>query len=69
MPLILNRISKILLLHFEIITVKEVVSSDFWTISVRINCINRQIRPKNQKIVVWGAKIFALVVWGTIKKR
>jgi hypothetical protein len=57
MPLILNRISKIPLLHFEILTVKGGVFSDFWPISVRINGINRRMGPKNQKVVVWGARI------------
>jgi hypothetical protein len=40
------------LLHFEILTVKGWVFSGFWPISVRINGINRRMRPKNQKVVV-----------------
>jgi hypothetical protein len=57
MPSILNRNPKILLLHFEILTVKGDVFSGFWSISVRINGINRRMGPKNQKVVVWGAII------------
>jgi hypothetical protein len=57
MQLILNRIPKIPLPHFEILTVKGGVFSDFWPIFVRINGINRRIGPKNQKVVVWGARI------------
>jgi hypothetical protein len=57
MPSILNRIPEIPLLHFEILTVKRGVFSDFWQISVRINDINRRMGPKNQKVVVWGARI------------
>jgi len=47
MPLILNRIPKILLLHFEILTVKGGVFSGFWPISVRISGIKDG----------WGQKI------------
>jgi hypothetical protein len=47
MPLILNIISKIPLLYFEILTVKGGVFSGFWPIYVRINGINRRMRPKN----------------------
>jgi hypothetical protein len=57
MPSILNKNSKIPLLHFEIPTVKGGVFSDFWPISVRIDGINRRMGPKNQKVVVWGARI------------
>jgi hypothetical protein len=57
MPSILNRIPKIPLLHFEILTVKGGVFSDFLSISVRIDGINRRMGPKNQKVVVCGAKI------------
>jgi hypothetical protein len=57
MPSILNRNPKILLLHFEIPAVKGWVFSSFWLISVRIEGINRRMGPKNQKIVVWGARI------------
>jgi hypothetical protein len=57
MPSILNKNSKIPLLHFEIPTVKGGVFSDFWPISVRIDGINRRMGPKNQKWVVWGARI------------
>jgi hypothetical protein len=41
---------KIPLLHFEILTVKRRVFSGFWSISVRINGINRRMGPKNQKV-------------------
>jgi hypothetical protein len=51
MPSILNRNSKIPLLHFEISTVKGGVFSGFWPISVRIDGINRRMRPKNKKMV------------------
>jgi hypothetical protein len=57
MPSILNKIPKIPLLHFEILTVKGGVFSDFLSISVRIDGINRRMGPKNQKVVVWGARI------------
>jgi hypothetical protein len=57
MPSILNRNLKIPLIHFEILTVKGGVFLSFWPISVRIEGINRQIGPKNQKVVVWGAII------------
>jgi hypothetical protein len=57
MPSILNRIPKIPLIHFEIPTVKGGVFSGFWPIYVRIDGINRRMGPKNQKIVVWGARI------------
>jgi hypothetical protein len=57
MPSILNRNPKIPLLHFEIPTVKGGVFLGFWLISVRIDDINRRIGPKNQKVVVWGARI------------
>jgi hypothetical protein len=66
MPSILNRIPKIPFLHFEILTVKGGVFSDFWPISVRINGINRRMRPKNQKVVVWGVGVQVLVVRGAI---
>jgi hypothetical protein len=66
MPLILNRIPKIPLLHFEILTVKGGVFSDFWPISVRINGINRRMGPKNHKVVVWGVRVQVLVVRGAI---
>jgi hypothetical protein len=56
MPSILNRIPKIPLLHFEILTVKGGVFSDFWSISVRINGTNKRMGPKNQKVVVWGGQ-------------
>jgi hypothetical protein len=58
MPSILNRIPKIPLLHFENPTVKRWVFSGFWPISVRIDGINRRMRLKNKKMVVWGAKIY-----------
>jgi hypothetical protein len=54
MPSILNRNPKIPLIHFEIPTVKGGVFSDFLPISVRIDGINRRMRPKNQKVIVWG---------------
>jgi hypothetical protein len=57
MPSILNKNSKIPLLHFEILKVKGGVFSGFWLISVRIDGINRRMGPKNQKVVVWGARI------------
>jgi hypothetical protein len=57
MPSILNRNPKIPLQHFEIPTVKEGVISGFWPISVRIDGINRRMGPKNQKVVVWRARI------------
>jgi hypothetical protein len=57
MPSILNRNPKIPLLYFEILTVKGGVFSGFWPISVRIDGINRRMRSKNQKVVVWGARI------------
>jgi hypothetical protein len=66
MPSILNRIPKIPFLHFEILTVKGGAFSDFWPISVRINGINRRMRPKNQKVVVWGVGVQVLVVRGAI---
>jgi hypothetical protein len=69
MPLILNRIPKIPLLHFEILTVKGGVFSDFWPISVRINGINRRMGPKNQKVVVWGVRVQVLVVRGAIRRK
>jgi hypothetical protein len=69
MPLILNRIPKIPFLHFEIITVKGGVFSDFWLISVRINGINRRMGPKNQKVVVWGVRVQVLVVRGAIRRK
>jgi hypothetical protein len=49
MPSILNRNSKIPLLHFEILTVKGGVFSDFWPISVRIDGINRRMGPKKSE--------------------
>jgi hypothetical protein len=57
MPSILNKNSKIAFLHFEILTVKGGVFSGFWPISVRIDGINRRMRPKNQKVIVLGARI------------
>jgi hypothetical protein len=69
MPSILNRILKIPLLQFEILTVKGGVFSNFWPISVRINSINRQMRPKNQKVVVWGIGVQVLVVRGAIRRK
>jgi hypothetical protein len=69
MPSILNRIPKILLLHFEILTVKGVVFSGFGPISVRINGINRRMRPKNQKVIVWGVGVKVLVVRGAIRRK
>jgi hypothetical protein len=69
MPLILNRIPKIPFLHFEIITVKGGVFSDFWLIFVRINGINRRMGPKNQKVVVWGVRVQVLVVRGVIRRK
>jgi len=68
MPSILNRNPKIPLLHFEIPTVKGGVFSGFWAkrvtcrahdqISVRIDGINGRMGPKDQKMVVWGAKMY-----------
>jgi hypothetical protein len=49
MSLILKRIPKIPLLHFEILTVKGGVFSGFWPISVRINGINRRMSQKIRK--------------------
>jgi hypothetical protein len=46
MPLILNRILKIPLLNFEILTVNGGVFSSFWPISIKINGINRRMGPK-----------------------
>jgi hypothetical protein len=69
MPSILNRIPKIPLLHFEILTVKGGVFSGFWPISVRINSINRRMGPKNQKVVVWGVGVQVLVVRGAIRRK
>jgi hypothetical protein len=66
MLLILNRIPKIPLLHFEILTVKGGVFLNFWPISVRINGINRRMGPKNQKMVVWGVGVQVLIVRGAI---
>jgi hypothetical protein len=69
MPSILNRIPKIPILHFEILTVKVGVFSGFWPISVRINGINRRMGPKNQKVVVWGVGVQVLVVRGAIRRK
>jgi hypothetical protein len=69
MPSILNRIPKIPLLHFEILTVKGGVFSGFWLNYVRINGINRRMRPKNQKVVVWGVGVQVLVVQGAIRRK
>jgi hypothetical protein len=69
MPSILNRIPKIHLKHFEILTVKGGVFLGFWPISVRINCINRWMGPKNQKVVVWGVGVQVLVVRGAIRRK
>jgi hypothetical protein len=68
MPSILNRISKIPLIHFEILTVKGGVFSGFWPISVRINDTNRRMGPKNQKVVVWGVGVQVFVVRGAIRR-
>jgi hypothetical protein len=62
MSLILNKILKIPILHFEILTVKGGVFSGFWPIFVRINGINRRMGPKNQKVVIWGVGVQVLVV-------
>jgi hypothetical protein len=69
MPSISNRISKIPLLHFEILTVKGGVFSEFWPNSVRINGINRRMGPKNQEVVVWGVGVQVLVVQGAIRRK
>jgi hypothetical protein len=69
MPLILDRISKIPLLHLEILTVKGGVFSGFWPIFVRINYINRRMEPKNQNVVVWRVGVQVLVVRGAIGKK
>jgi hypothetical protein len=63
----MTKTPKIPLLHFEILTVQGGVFSGFWAkrvtcrahdpISVRIDGINGQMGPKNQKVVVWGARI------------
>jgi hypothetical protein len=68
MPSILNRILKIPLLHFEILTVMGGVFSGFWPNSVRINDINRRMGPKNQKVVVWEVRVQVLVVRGAIRR-
>jgi hypothetical protein len=57
MPSILNRNPKIPLLHFEILTVNGWVFLGFWPIFIRIDDINRRMEPKNQKVLVWRAKI------------
>jgi hypothetical protein len=49
MPSILNRISKIPLLLFEILTIKGGVFSGFWPISVRINGINKRMESKKSE--------------------
>jgi len=69
MSSILNKISKIPLIHFEILTVKGWVFSDFWSISVRINGINRRMGPKNQKVIVWGIGMQVLVVRSAIRRK
>jgi hypothetical protein len=69
MPSILNRIPKISLIHFEILTVNGGVFSGFWPISVRINGINRRMELKNQKVVVWGVGVQVLVVRGAIQRK
>jgi hypothetical protein len=69
MPSILNRISKIPLLYFEILTVKGGVFLGIWPIYVRINGINRWMGPKNQKVVVWGVGVQVLVVRGAIQRK
>jgi hypothetical protein len=69
MPSILNRIPKIPLLYFEILTVKGGVFLGFWPIYVRINGINRLMWPKNQKVVVWGIGMQVLVVRGAIQRK
>jgi hypothetical protein len=68
MPSILNRIPKIPLLHFEILTVKGGVFLGFWPISVRINGINRRMGPKNQKVVIWEVEVQVLVVQSAIRR-
>jgi len=68
MPSILNRIPKIPLLHFEILTVKGGVFLDFYPNSVRINGINRRMGQKKQKMVVWGVGVQVLVVRGAIRR-
>jgi hypothetical protein len=68
MPSILNRILKIPLQHFKILTVKGGVFSGFWPISVRINGINRRMGLKNQKVVVWRVGVQVLVVRGAIRR-
>jgi hypothetical protein len=69
MPSISNRISKIPLLHFEILTVNGGVFSGFWPNSVRINGINRRMGLKNQEVVVWGVGVQVLVVQGAIRRK
>jgi hypothetical protein len=68
MPSILNRISKIPLIHFEILTVKGGIFLGFLPISVRIDGINSRMGPKNQKVVVWGVRVQVLVVRGAIRR-
>jgi hypothetical protein len=53
---ILNRIPKIPLLHFEILTVKGWVFSGFWPNSVRINDINRRMRLKKSESCSLGGR-------------
>jgi hypothetical protein len=69
MPSILNKIPKIPLIHFEILTVKGGVFLSFWPNSVRINGINRWMGPKNQNVVVWGVGVQVLVVRGAIRRK
>jgi hypothetical protein len=69
MPSILNRILKIPLQHFKILTVNGEVFLDFWLIYVRINGINRRMGPKNQKVVVWGVGVQVLVIRGAIRRK
>jgi len=69
MSSILNRIPKIPLLHFKILTVKGGVFSGFLPISVKINGINRRMRPKNQKVLVWGVGVQVVVVRGAIRRK
>jgi hypothetical protein len=69
MPLILNKILKIPFLHFEILTVKGGVFSNFWPISVRINGINRRMRLKNQKVVILRVGVQVFVIRGAIRRK
>jgi hypothetical protein len=68
MSSILNRIPKIPLLHFEILTVKGGVFSSFWLISVRINGINRRMGPKKLESGSLGVGVQVLIVRGAIRR-